>query len=59
MSLRGKLNTLMVIPYSCTPYSDQINKLSKPIVPARQIGPPTRQSTAEFDLEPASTVGRP
>ena len=57
MSLRGKLNTLIVIPYSYTPYSDQTNKLSKPIVPARQMGPPTRQLTAKFDLEPASTVG--
>ena len=54
MSLRGKLNTLTVILYSYTPYSDQTNKLSKPMVPARQIGPPTRQSTAEFDPEPAS-----
>src|SRR5882762_7533328 len=34
-SLRGKLNTLTVILYSCTPYSDRTNKLSKPIVPAR------------------------
>ena len=59
MSLCGKLNTLMVIPYSCTPYSDQINKLSKPMVPARQMGPPTRQLTAEFDPEPASTVRGP
>jgi hypothetical protein len=58
-SLRGKLNTLTVIPYSRTPYSDQTNKLSKPMVPARQMGPPTRQSTAEFDPEPASTVGGP
>ena len=32
----------------------QINKLSKPIVPARQIGPPTRQLTAEFNPEPTS-----
>ena len=54
MSLRGKLNILTVIPYSRTPYSDQTNKLSKPMVPARQMGPPTRQLTAEFDPEPAS-----
>ena len=44
----------MVIPYSYTPYSDQINKLSKPMVLIRQIGPPTRQLTAEFDPKPAS-----
>ena len=54
MSLYGKLNTFTVIPYSYTPYSDQINKLSKPMVPARQIGPLTRQLTAEFDPEPTS-----
>ena len=41
-SLRGKLNTLTVILHSRTPYSNQINKLSKPMVPVRQIGPPTR-----------------
>ena len=55
-SLYGKFNTLIVIPYSYTPYSDQINKFSKPMVPVRQMGPPTRQLTAEFDPEPASTV---
>ena len=54
MSLYSKLNTFTVILYSCTPYSDQTNKPSKPIVPARQMGPPTRQLTAEFDPEPAS-----
>ena len=54
MSLCGNLNTLMVIPYSYTPYSDQTNKLSKPMVPIRQIGPPTRQLTAEFDPKPTS-----
>ena len=54
MSLYGKFNTFIVIPYSYTPYSDQINKLSKPMVPVRQIGPPIRQLTAEFDPEPAS-----
>ena len=35
VSLYGKFNTLMVIPYFYTPYSDQINKLSKLMVPAR------------------------
>ena len=54
MSLRGKLNTFIVIPYSYTPYSDRTSKLSKPIVPVRQIGPPTRQLTAEFDPKSAS-----
>jgi hypothetical protein len=54
MSLRGKLNTFIVILHSCTPYSNQTNKLSKPTVPARQMGPPTRQLTAEFDPKPAS-----
>ena len=54
MSLYSKFNTFTAIPYSCTPYSDQINKLSKPIVPVRQIGPPTRQLTAEFDPKPTS-----
>ena len=47
----------MVIPYFYTPYSDQINKLSKPIVPARQMGPPTRQLTAEFNLLSLPTYG--
>ena len=59
MSLCGKLNTLMVISYSYTHYSDQTNKLSKPMVPARQMGPLTRQSTAKFDPEPTSTVKGP
>ena len=59
MSLCGKLNTLTVIPYSHTPYSDQTNKLSKPMVPIRQMGPPIRQLTAEFDPEPASMIGGP
>ena len=57
ISLCSKFNTFIVIPYSYTPYSDQINKLSKPIVPIRQMGPPTRQLTAEFDPEPTSMVG--
>ena len=46
----------MVILYFYTPYSDQINKLSKPMVPVRQMGPPICQLTAEFDPKPTSTV---
>ena len=54
MSLYGKLNTFIVIPYSYTPYSDQINKLSKPIVPIRQMGSHICQLTAKFNPKPAS-----
>ena len=49
----------IVIPYSYTPYSDQTNKLSKFIVPVRQIGPPIHQLTAKFNPKPASTVRGP